>query len=206
MFKNKIPEEAELFCNEKDIANRKDLCCYIGDFFEEASSQILKVDRLRNARYMDINPDLANKERSLFYESKASNQSSRGAAIKVEQFNCYKNFVDFYLPSVYAVNPIFKVNVFYIFWFYNLPSMGYVNQRKLRQDLAACDKELFMLSIDSIYTIAKFKPEQQCFRITQKHIEDFMDKIDDPYIIKAMTNPISVYDQPFPDIMMTTIL
>ena len=206
MFKNKQEEQPELFCNEKDIENRKDLCSYIGDFFEEASSKILLCDRLRNARYKDINPDLANRERSIFYESKASNKTSGGAAIKVEQLNCYLDFVKYYIPDVYDKNPIFNVKVFYIFWYYDLPDTKYSNQKKLRRDLAECNKHLYMLSVDAVNTIAHLKPNQICFRLKKERIDMFANTIDDQYVTEAITLPIQVYDQTIPDILMTTVL
>jgi hypothetical protein len=206
VFKNKEEEYQELFDNEKDIENRKDLCSYIGDFFEEASAQILKADRLRNARYKDINPDLANKERSIFYESKASNKTSGGAAVKVDQLNCYLDFTRYYIPDVDQKDPIFNVKVFYIFWFYELPSMKYKSQKILRRDLAECDKELYLLSVDAVNTIVTLKPNQICTRVKSKQIDDFALKIGDEYVTEYMTAPFKVYDQVLPDMLVTKVL
>lgn len=206
MFKPKIDEHPELFDNVKDIANRKELCTYIGDFFEEAASKLFNAERLRNARYMDVNPDLANSERTVFYESKASNTDSGGAPIKIEQFKCYLDFVDLYFPDFHSDTPTFKVEVYYLIWFYNLAKLDYKNHFKLYRDLAKCDKHLYVLRLDAVRTMIKYQDHQINIRLRKKAIEDFASKIDDQYITELVSTPVEVYGQQMADVLITKIV
>lgn len=169
----KYNNQLQLFNNYRLITNKKQLTTVVGDYFEEATKNLIGLKRLNIHSKCNSCPDLCDDIRTNFFESKASNYSSGGAAIKLSQFNQHVNLRDFWFPSIYEINPIFIINIYYILWYYD----GDCFHKKIevvRKKLSDSIKYCFILPLDDINQLFGNKDVKHNKRLRLNLVKDYI--------------------------------
>lgn len=126
-----------LFDNHKAVNSAQKRAMVVGDFFEEAASNLLNLKRLNLDPNQTACPDLVDANKSLYVESKAANiAKGSGVAIKGKQLRYYRDMRDLAFPSIYDGKPIFTIDIKYCLWFYSINKMLSEKVETIRERLA----------------------------------------------------------------------
>lgn len=125
-----------LFNNYKAVDNPQKKAVLVGDFFEEATANLLHLKRLNLDPFAEACPDCTNLDRTLYVESKACNLlKGKGVAIAEHQVKYYKDIKEFHFPSIYDGKPVFDIDVKYCLWFYSINKMSTEKVETIRDRL-----------------------------------------------------------------------
>jgi len=134
----------------------------VGDFFEEATSNLLSSARFLTDSTADTCPDVKEPSRCEFFvESKAMGlNTGRRFPLAEEQLKAYEAFVENYFPSMDINEPDWEPSLLFAFWMYELEEgkigdYQYVND--LREILAKSVVALFLLDFDVVKGMLKNK-------------------------------------------------
>lgn len=164
-----------LFYYKGFINSYRDRNVLIGDIFEEFTKNLLKLRRLSVNCTEEVCPDLVNQDKSVFVEAKAGREDN-GIAIKKEQYEYYKDFVDLHFPSVYDLYPVFKIKLYYAFWIYNDIDLDrYKKEESIQEVLSQNVKCLYTIPLDNVWELLKDKHATICYRI---RLKDLISRID----------------------------
>ena len=192
-----------MFLNDSVIKSPQQLAVIIGDYFEEASKNLLNYKRLCTNCEEEVCPDLVSLDGKTYIESKAC-KVINAAPIKTEQLQYYKDFVDFNFPFKDDPNPVFKVGVKYMIWFY-----GDYKAQKFKEDVhkevSKTEISCYLIPLDLILFWCT-KAETQVQRIKKSFLDFYIDSIDDMHLIRTNINLLPVYETKMSSVEFTTIL
>jgi len=108
----------------------------IGDFFEEATSQLLSAVRYMTDSTVESCPDVNEPLRCEFFvESKAMGiNTGRRFPLSAEQLKGYETFMEDYFPCPGIVDPDWEPSLLFAFWMYKLKE-GKIGDHRFVSDL-----------------------------------------------------------------------
>jgi len=126
----------------------------IGDFYEEASKNLLTLGENKIKRYDtsgELCPDLVEDNHHEFYvESKAHGPAGSRFVIYTKQLIAYRAFLNTYFPEK-PESQSFDPALLYIFWIHRVPKVSDCADRdSLRKALAEAGTDCFVLDFDTM--------------------------------------------------------
>lgn len=123
----------------------------VGDFFEQATSELLMSHRYQTVNSADICPDVKEPTRCEFFvESKAMGiTGGKRFFISKDQMDTYDEYIEDYFPDMSLADPDWDPSLLYAFWMYQFPKGVKVGDYKFTQDLRVALAE----SVISLYLL-----------------------------------------------------
>jgi len=122
----------------------------VGDFFEEATSQLLSSVRYMTDSTVDTCPDVKESHRCEFFvESKAMGlNTGRRFPLAAHQLEAYENFLSDYFPCTSMKDPDWEPALLFAFWTYKLAE-GQIGDFQFVNDL----REVLAKSVVSLHLL-----------------------------------------------------
>lgn len=160
--------DPQLFLNEewtdRKLNSYHDGAVVVGDFFEQATSDLLMSERYQTVNSADMCPDVKEPTRSEFFvESKAMGLTGgRRFAISKDQMDNYDDYIDNYFPDMTMADPDWEPSMLYAFWTYRFEKRVKVGDfkftRDLRKELAKSVVSLYLVDFQTLKGIVSDRP------------------------------------------------